>query len=108
MQSWREHGNPWEADWMPAVARVADRLAQLIGAPEKSIGVNASVSAAMGAILSSIDFTQRRKVVASELDFPTVPDILLAYKQQGAIDLQILPASAGEIPLLSPAVNPPP
>src|SRR5579871_6784608 len=101
MESWRRQGNPWESEWMPTVARCADRFAQLIGAPPGSIGVNASVSAAVAAVLSAVDFEQRRRVVVSALDFPTVPDILLAYSQKGAIELDVLPEQHGEIPLES-------
>src|SRR5579872_3660596 len=101
MESWRREGNPWESEWMPTVARAADKFAQLIGAPEGSIGVNASVSAATAAILSSLDFEQRSRVVVSALDFPTIPDILLAYRQSGAIELDVLPEQDGEIPFES-------
>jgi selenocysteine lyase/cysteine desulfurase len=101
MDSWRTAGNPWEADWMPSVARAADKFARLIGAPAGSVGINASVSAATGAILSAIDFQRRSRVVVSALDFPTIPDILLAYRQQGAIQLEVLPERNGEVPLES-------
>src|SRR5438105_72599 len=43
MESWRSQGNPWESDWMPTVARVAEKFARLVGAPPGSIGLNASV-----------------------------------------------------------------
>lgn len=99
MESWRRDGNPWEAEWMPIVGRVADKFANLIGAPTDSVGINASVSAAMGAIMSALDFQQRSRVVVSALDFPTVPDILLAYQQSGAIDLAVLPERSGDVPL---------
>ena len=101
MDSWRTAGNPWEADWMPTVARAAARFANLIGAPPASVGINASVSAATGAILSAIDFQHRSRVVVSTLDFPTIPDILLAYRQQGDIELEVLPERNGEVPLES-------
>jgi selenocysteine lyase/cysteine desulfurase len=99
MDSWRQQGNPWEAEWMPTVARVANKFGRLVGAPPGSIGVNASVSAAIGAILSGLDFSRRSRVIVSELDFPTLPDILLAYHQQGSIELEVLAGRAGEVPL---------
>jgi selenocysteine lyase/cysteine desulfurase len=70
-----------------------------VGAPPASVGVNASVSAAMGAILSAIDFRHRPRVIVSALDFPTLPDILLAYRRKGSIELVVLPQQAGEIPI---------
>ncbi len=99
MESWRFEGNPWESEWIPAVMRTADKFGRLVGAPPGSIGVTASVSAAMAAILSALDFSKRPKVIASVLDFPTLPDILLAYRQQGLIELELLPEQGGEIPL---------
>jgi selenocysteine lyase/cysteine desulfurase len=99
MESWRSRGNPWETDWMPVVASTANKFARLIGAPSESIGITASVSTAMGTILSALDFSHRPRVIVSALDFPTLPDILLAYRQKGLIELEVLPARGGEIPL---------
>jgi selenocysteine lyase/cysteine desulfurase len=99
VESWRAHGNAWESAWMPAVSRAADRFARLVNAPRGSIGINASVSAAMGAILSALDFEERSRVVVSALDFPTIPDILLAHRQRGTIELDVLPQRNGEVPL---------
>ena len=99
MESWRFRGNPWETEWIPSVARTAEKFARLVGAPPGSVGVNASVSAALGAILSALEFRQRPRVVVSALDFPTLPDILLAYRQKGGIELVVLPERGGEIPL---------
>jgi selenocysteine lyase/cysteine desulfurase len=100
MDSWRRFGNPWETDWMPTVGRTTERFGRLIGAPAGSIGITASVSAALGTVLSALDrdFRQRPKVIASALDFPTLPDVLLAYAQQGSLELELLPASGGEVP----------
>jgi selenocysteine lyase/cysteine desulfurase len=77
----------------------AETFATLLGAPPGSIGLTASVSAAVGSVLSALDFTERRKVVTSVLDFPTVPDILLAYAHQGILELEVLPEDRGDIPL---------
>jgi selenocysteine lyase/cysteine desulfurase len=101
MESWHRAGNPWETDWMPTVSRAVQKFANLIGAPAASVGINASVSAATGAILSAIEFQPRRGVVVSALDFPTIPDILLAYRQKGVIQLEVLPERDGEVPLES-------
>ena len=98
MDSWRSIGNPWEQEWIPTVMRAADRFAQLINAPPSSIGVTTSVSAALVTMLSALDFSERPKVIASALDFPTLPDILLAHRQKGLIELDILPEQNGEIP----------
>ena len=99
MESWRLEGNPWETQWIPTVSRTADKFARLVGAPPGSVGVNASVSAAMGAVLSAVDFRHRPQVIVSALDFPTLPDILLAYRRKGSIELVVLPQQAGEIPV---------
>jgi selenocysteine lyase/cysteine desulfurase len=101
MDSWRLQGNPWETEWIPSVARTAEKFARLVGAPPGSVGVNASVSAALGAVLSALDFRHRPQVIVSALDFPTLPDILLAYRQKGSIELVVLPERGGEIPLES-------
>jgi selenocysteine lyase/cysteine desulfurase len=99
VDSWRLRGNPWETEWIPTAMRTADKFARLVCAPPGTVGINASVSAAMGTILSALDFAQRRRVVVSALDFPTVPDILVAYRQKGDIDLEVLTEQGGEIPL---------
>lgn len=99
LSSWREDGCPWEGEWLPVVSGAADRFATLIGAPRGAVGVTASVSAAVGAIVSSLDLHQRRRVVVSELEFPTLPHILLAYRQRGLLDLAVVPAPHGEVAL---------
>lgn len=99
MASWREEGVPWATHWFARIGGAQAAFARLINAPAEAIGLTATVSSGVSAILSAIDFSQRRKVVVSELEFPTVLDILLAYRQKGLIDLVVLPAVEGDLPL---------
>ncbi|MBI4578463.1 MAG: aminotransferase class V-fold PLP-dependent enzyme [Planctomycetes bacterium] len=99
MDSWRTWGNPWEAEWMPLVRTAAAKFAHLIGAPPESVGTTASVSAALATVLSALDFRERRKVVVSTLEFPSVLDILVALRDAGRIELDVLEPVAGDLPL---------
>jgi len=99
LDSWRDQGNPWENQWMPTALECTRKFAALVCAPEASIGLTSSVSAALGSVLSGLDLSTRRKVVTSALDFPTLPDILLAYAQSAGVQVEVLPEECGDVPL---------
>ena len=73
MTSWEEIGTPvWFSHWLPALARLRSRLAQLLHAAPGSVALAPSTSAALTTAASCIPRTGRRKVLIGELDFPTL------------------------------------
>jgi selenocysteine lyase/cysteine desulfurase len=81
---WDELGaSAWYEIWWAALGDVRARFARLVGAQPHETALAASVSAALSAIASSLDYRQRNRVVVAELDFPTVAYQWLAKREQG-------------------------
>lgn len=84
LDSWNRDGMDWEA-WIAEVEAARETFARLIGADKRDVAVVSSVSHAVAAVASALDFTQRRNVVvASPAEFPTVGHVWLAQQQRGA------------------------
>src|SRR5688572_31588944 len=74
----------WDA-WMEEVRLAKVAFAALINATPDEIAVFSSVSEATSAVASALDFTGRkRRVVASEMEFPTTGHVWLAQERRGA------------------------
>ena len=84
LESWNRTGMDWEA-WIEEVRLAKVAFAALIGASPEDIAVFSSVSEAMSAVASALDFSgKRRRVVLSEIEFPTTGHIWLAQQRRGA------------------------
>src|SRR4051812_50199986 len=71
LDSWATDGVTAWYDWIPELARVADLVGSLIGAPPGATVMRANVAVALGDVASAIDFSGRRnKIVYSELEWP--------------------------------------
>lgn len=89
-----EYVTAWETDgapdlvWMdhifPRMRQLKGTFASLVGTDPGELAITVNVSLALSAIASCIDFSKRRKVVMSELDFPTDGHVFLAYERRGA------------------------
>ncbi len=90
---WTERGaSAWYDFWLAEVDSLRQEFARLIGASLEEVAVLPNISSALAAISSSLDFSQRKRVVACELDFPTLPHHFLARQTEG-IELTILPST---------------
>jgi selenocysteine lyase/cysteine desulfurase len=84
LESWAHTGMDWDA-WMEEVRLAKGAFAALIGASVEDIAVFSSVSEAASAVASALDFTgRRRRVVVSEMEFPTIGHVWLAQQRRGA------------------------
>jgi selenocysteine lyase/cysteine desulfurase len=84
LESWNRTGMDWDA-WMEEVRLAKAAFAALIGASAEDIAVFSSVSEATSALASALDFTSsRRRVVVSEMEFPTTGHVWLAQQRRGA------------------------
>ena len=84
LESWNRTGMDWDA-WMEEVRLAKVAFASLIGAAPDEIAVFSSVSEATSAVASALDFTGRkRRVVVSEMEFPTSGHVWLAQERRGA------------------------
>jgi len=87
VQSWATKGAPdpvWTEDIFPRMASVKRTFGALVGADTDELAITVNVSLALSAIFSCIDFSERTKVVLSELDFPTDGHVALAFRRRGA------------------------
>ncbi len=89
---WTELGaSAWYGHWMNQIEAVRRQFAKLIGAEEDEVAVMPNISSCLAAISSSLDFSNRRRVVACELDFPTLTHHFLAKAPFG-VETLILPS----------------
>ena len=83
LDSWNTRGMDWDA-WMEEVERARAGFARLINAPVEHVAVSPSVSMAVSSLVSAFAFDDRRVIVSSEAEFPTVGHVLLAQERRGA------------------------
>ena len=91
MDLWTERGAAaWYAFWLKELRATRAEFARLIGADPEEVAVMPNTSSALAAISSSLDFSQRNRVVTTALDFPTLTYHWLAKARQG-VETDILP-----------------
>lgn len=85
--------------WMQKVNQAKSRFAQLIGAQPEDIAIMASVSDIISSIVTSLSFKGvKSRITTTELDFPTIPQVLLAQERLGA-KIDFIPSVEHNIPL---------
>jgi kynureninase len=92
---WSEHSiNAWEA-WLPEVDHAAARLERILGAPAGSVAMLPNVSTAQAVVASCLDFDgPRRRVVYTELNFPSVSYLWMEERRRGA-EVVVVPSDDG-------------
>jgi selenocysteine lyase/cysteine desulfurase len=84
LDSWDRDGMDWDA-WVTEVERGRESFARLINADVNEVAVTSSVSHAVSALASALDFGgERNRVIASSAEFPTVGHVWLAQQPRGA------------------------
>lgn len=83
LASWRELGAPWDV-WVGKHEQLRASFAALIGAQPSEIAVCSSVSTALAAIASSVDWRERDGVVFDDFSFPSVAYLWHAQAARGA------------------------
>ncbi|MBI2236937.1 MAG: aminotransferase class V-fold PLP-dependent enzyme [Actinobacteria bacterium] len=94
---WAAEGAPdivWMDHVFPRMGQVKRTFATLVGCDLDEVAITTNVSIALSTIASCVDFSKRRKVVLSELDFPTDGHVWLAQRARGA-EVVFLPSSDG-------------
>ena len=87
MDVWAAEGAPdpvWMEHIFPQMGRLKDTFGTMVGADRDELAISVNVSLALAAIMSCVDFSARRKIVLSELDFPTDGHVSLAHRTRGA------------------------
>ncbi len=96
---WSREGERWE-EWLEDTVELRRQFANLIGAGEKEVAVVPSASSGLAELASSLDFSRRKKVVVSDLNFPS--NVLLWQRMRGAgilKEVEVLRGRDGVVPL---------
>ena len=97
--SWHEQGSPWEL-WVNRYEEARAAFARFINASPDEIAIVTSASAGINGIASALSFTERKKVVMGEFEFPTMGHIWLAQRARGAA-VHFVGADGNRIPAVN-------
>ncbi len=96
---WSKHGEQWD-EYLMDVIECRQFFARLVGAKGNEVGVVPSVSVGLAALASSVDFSKRRKVVTSSLNFPTNVVLWQRMRESGlAKEVRVLGHQNGVVPI---------
>jgi kynureninase len=99
LDGWDEHGAAWQ-HWVERAEAARAAFARLVGAEADEVAVTTSVSQAVSALVSALPLErERRRIVISEFEFPTVGQIAHAQELRGAEVVHVRPDGDGRIPL---------
>jgi kynureninase len=88
VDQWEEMGAPepfWFEKIFPQIRKVKGIYGRLIGADPAELAITTNVTMALSSILSCLDLSgERKKIVLTELDFPTNGHVSLAHRRRGA------------------------
>ena len=97
--SWHAQGSPWDI-WVAQYEAARAQFAEFIGATSDEVAIVPYASAGINSIASALTFTDRKKVVLGEFEFPTMGHIWLAQEKRGA-QVEFVPATSDRIPVES-------
>jgi kynureninase len=84
-REWTElGGRAWYDHWIGEYEALRADIARVLGAAVDEIAIEPNVSAGLVGIASTLDYTNRPKVIVSDLDFPTDGHAFLAVAPRGA------------------------
>ncbi|MEA2446408.1 MAG: hypothetical protein QOK47_45 [Actinomycetota bacterium] len=82
----------WFSHGMQKLQECRERFATLIGADPDEVAIVPSVSNAMSSVAGGLDFSERPKIVLTEMDFPTNHYVWMSQQRRGAkLDLVASP-----------------
>jgi len=98
-RTWRTSIDPWK-EFVAVWEDLRAAFAHFIHADPDEIALVTSASAGINPIANALPFTDRKRVVMGEFEFPTMGHIWLAQQPRGA-EVQFLPGAGQTIPLSS-------
>ncbi len=96
-EQWDRRGvRAWADGWWDMPVRIGDSVAPLMGAGPGEVAMVPTVTQAMSAVLSSLDYPAgRNRVVMTELDFPSVRYALDALAPRFGAEIVVVPSDDG-------------
>jgi selenocysteine lyase/cysteine desulfurase len=100
LEGWDANGAEWE-HWVERAETMRSSIARLLKADRDEIAVTTSVSQAVSAFVSALDFErgERPKIVIGDHEFPSVGQIAHAQERRGAEVVHVHADVDGTIPL---------
>jgi len=99
LSDWQNLGSPWD-DWVHKLEQTRSAFVSLINAQPHEVAVKTSVSDAVNALASSLDFSgERNKILVDDFAFPTTAQIWHAQAARGAKLVHIPESADTTIPL---------
>ncbi len=99
VRTWSRKGEQWE-EWLLDVLDLRKRFAGLIGAKREEVGVVPNVSLGLAELASSLDLSRKKKVVVSNLNFPTNALLWQRMRESGLLKkVEVLNQTNGMVPL---------
>ena len=94
LRNWRDEAwEGWWADWIGYM----DSVARFIGAPGGSVVTDSNLTTLLGRLGTCFDFQgERRRVVTTDLEFPTVPFLWKSFERYGA-ETVVVPSEGGRM-----------
>jgi kynureninase len=94
LQNWRDEvWEGWWAEWLGYM----DSVARFIGAPEGSVVTDTNLTTLLGRLATCFDFQgERRRVVTTDLEFPTIPFLWKGFGRYGA-EAVVVPSESGRM-----------
>lgn len=94
LRNWRDEvWEGWWADWIGYM----DSVARFLGAPEGSVVTDANLTTLLGRLATCFDFQgERRRVVTTDLEFPTIPFLWKGFERYGA-EAVVVPSENGRL-----------
>jgi kynureninase len=86
LDAWGAKGAPdlvWFEDVFPRMRGLKASFARLAGCDPDELAITSNISIAIATIASALEYSERNKVVLSELDFPTDSHVWLAQRRRG-------------------------
>jgi selenocysteine lyase/cysteine desulfurase len=91
LDGWDANGAEW-GHWVERSETIRGRFADLLDVRPDEVAIQTSVSAAVSALVSGLDFTgERNRIVISENEFPTIGQIAHAQELRGAEVVHVEP-----------------
>ena len=91
LDGWDANGAEWMF-WVERAEAIRGRFGELLGVAPDEVALQTSVSAAVSAFVSGLDFRgERNRIVISENEFPAIGQIAHAQELRGAEVVQVAP-----------------
>jgi selenocysteine lyase/cysteine desulfurase len=100
LDQWETRGaSAWYDTWLGATDRLRAGYGAVIGAEPGAISLHSCISSILTVVAESLDYSTRRRVVTTSLDFPTVPYQWLAKQERGVEVVMVESPDGVSVPL---------